>query len=71
MNVVDVQAPIYEKKVGRPARNRKKNRTELEGGTKLSKEVESSLMLHMKNWTVLSQLQESTEIVTTQEISYE
>ena len=34
-------------------------------------EVESSLMLHMKNWTVLSQLQESTEIVTTQEVSYE
>ena len=34
-------------------------------------EVESSLMLHMKNWTVLSQLQENTEIVTTQEVSYE
>ena len=34
-------------------------------------EVESSLMLHMKNWIVLSQLQENTEIVTTQEVSYE
>ena len=43
MNGVDVQAPIYEKKVGRPARNRKKNPTELEGGTKLSKH---GVMMH-------------------------
>ena len=31
MNGVDVQAPTYDKKVGRPARNRNKNPTELEG----------------------------------------
>jgi hypothetical protein len=37
MNGVNVQPPIYEKKVGRPTKNRKKNPTELEGGTKLSK----------------------------------
>jgi hypothetical protein len=37
MNGVDVQPPIYEKKVGRPTKNRKKNPVELEGGTKLSK----------------------------------
>ena len=43
MNGVDVQVPIYEKKVGRPARNRKKNPTELEGGTKLSKH---GVMMH-------------------------
>jgi len=36
MNGVDVQPPIYDKKVGRPAKNRKKNPIELEGGTKLS-----------------------------------
>ena len=37
MNGVDVQPPIYDKKVGRPAKNRKKNPIKLEGGTKLSK----------------------------------
>jgi hypothetical protein len=37
MNEVDVQSPIYDKKVGRPAKSRKKNPIELEGGTKLSK----------------------------------
>jgi hypothetical protein len=37
MNGVDVQPPIYNKKVGRPVKNRKKNPIELEGGTKLSK----------------------------------
>jgi hypothetical protein len=37
MNGVDVQPPIYDKKVGRPAKNRKKNPIELEDDTKLSK----------------------------------
>ena len=36
INGVDVQPPIYDKKVGRPAKNRKKNPIELEGGTKLT-----------------------------------
>ncbi|KAG2635419.1 hypothetical protein PVAP13_2NG479703 [Panicum virgatum] len=37
MNSVEVHPPIYEKKIGRPKKSRKKAPMELEGSTKLSK----------------------------------
>lgn len=37
MNGVEIHPPVYEKKVGRPKKSRKKAPMELEGGTKLSK----------------------------------
>ncbi|KAM0824084.1 hypothetical protein ACQ4PT_070442 [Festuca glaucescens] len=36
-NGPDVQPPLYEKKVGRPKKNRRKNLEEIEGGTRLSR----------------------------------
>ena len=37
MNGVEVHPPMYEKKVGRPKKIRKKEPVELEGGSKISK----------------------------------
>lgn len=36
-NGVEVKPPLYEKKVGRPKKTRRKQPQELEGGTKISK----------------------------------
>jgi hypothetical protein len=37
MNGVEMHPPVYEKKVGRPKKTRRKAPVELEGGTKISK----------------------------------